>query len=82
MKTTNIISTPEITGNIGSCTSQGIEVQTGYNLLKADFKTIVTNSCTGEVSSYDSWRLADFTSISIMTIVMILIITIIAKYGK
>lgn len=60
MTTNNIISTPDITGNIGSCTSQSIEVNTGYNLLKTDYKTIVTNSCTGAVSEYDSWSLGAF----------------------
>lgn len=60
VKTTNIISTPEITGNIGSCTSQSIKIETGYNLLKTDYKTIVTNSCTGQVERYDTWSLGVF----------------------
>lgn len=53
MTTTNIVSTPNITGNIGSCTTNvktqvlqgGFWSDTGY--------TIATNSCTGEMNQYD-----------------------------
>lgn len=55
MKTQNIISTPEITGNIGSCTSQAVQVNTGYNFVSYTYQTIVTNSCTGQVTTYDSF---------------------------
>ena len=57
IKTNNIISTPDITGNIGSCTSQSIKVPTEYNILAAHYETIVTNSCTGEVTTYPTWEL-------------------------
>lgn len=60
MNTYNVVSTPEITGNIGSCTSNSIVVETGYNIWKTTKSTIVTNSCTGEVSKFDSWSLGAF----------------------
>lgn len=60
MKTVNVVSTPNIEGNIGSCTSQSVKVESGYNFLKTDYKTIVTNSCTGQVTTYDTWSLGLF----------------------
>lgn len=71
-KTINVVSTPNIQGNIGSCTSQSVVVDTGYNMLKHDYKTIVTNSCTGQVTSYDSWGLGLFP----WAVVMLGIITL------
>lgn len=45
MTTTNLISTPNITGNIGSCEVKSITtaVSSFYN------QVIVSNSCTGEI---------------------------------
>lgn len=60
MTTNNIISTPDITGNIGSCKSESVVVDTGYNVFKKNYKTIVTNSCTGQVTTFDSWSLGGF----------------------
>ncbi len=59
-KTINVVSTPNIEGNIGSCTSNAVSVDTGYNMLTSTYKTIVTNSCTGQVTTYDSWSLGAF----------------------
>ena len=72
MKTNNIISTPDITGNIGSCTSQSVTADTGYSLWKYDYKTIVTNSCTGQVTSYDSWGLTIWSGAGLVLIFMVL----------
>lgn len=53
METHNIVSTPNITGNIGSC-STSVEKQ----IITSGFwndsgYTIATNSCTGEVKTFD-----------------------------
>ncbi len=56
----NVISTPDITGNIGSCTSNSVVVDTGYNVFAKSYETIVTNSCTGQVTTFDSWSLGVF----------------------
>lgn len=53
MTTTNLVSTPNITGNIGSCTTQSVVVKENSNLIKDSGYTIVTNSCTGVVEKYD-----------------------------
>jgi len=56
MLTNNIISTPEITGNIGSCTTQVAVVESRrISWLKKEFTSIATNSCTGKVTTYVTW---------------------------
>lgn len=75
METHNIISTPDITGNIGSCTSQKIEVTTGYNLLTYNYNTVVTNSCTGVVTEYPAWGLS-FLPISAIIIALVIFFSI------
>ena len=67
MKTTNVISTPDITGNIGSCTSQKIEVTTDYSFFTYQYKNIVTNSCTGAVTEYPAWGISGM-SVAIVAI--------------
>lgn len=57
MNTQNIISTPEITGNIGSCTTQVARVTSKrLNWYQIETTSIATNSCTGEVTTYQSWE--------------------------
>lgn len=51
IKTTNIISTPEITGNIGSCSVQSNETQVKGGIFTEQYRTIQINSCTGEIVS-------------------------------
>lgn len=56
MTTTNVISTPEITGNIGSCTTQSTSVPSKrLGFFKQEITYITTNSCTGEVNTYQSY---------------------------
>lgn len=72
VKTTNIISTPEITGNIGSCTSNSIIVETGYTVWTTQYKTVVTNSCTGDVTTYDTWSMGLFPwTVAILGIIIL-----------
>lgn len=47
MNTQNIISTPDITGNIGSCTTKAERVVTNEKIFKTKGFTVITNSCTG-----------------------------------
>ena len=57
METHNIISTPEITGNIGSCTTQMVTVTAErMSFWKQNSIDIATNSCTGEASEYQHWE--------------------------
>lgn len=49
MTTSNIISTPNIEGNIGSCTIQSNSVKTFDRIFTADYTTTQINSCTGKV---------------------------------
>lgn len=47
MTTTNIISTPEITGNIGSCKAEN----TTYAISSFYKQSTTVNSCTGQILS-------------------------------
>lgn len=60
MNTTNLISTPEITGNIGSCTTQVTSASGQRNLFAEEEISIATNSCTGQVTEYKSWEITGF----------------------
>lgn len=47
MTTTNVISTPAITGNIGSCNTNSTDVVQTSGIFKDTGYHAVTNSCTG-----------------------------------
>ena len=49
MKTTNIISTPNIEGNIGSCEAKQIESPIAKGIIIDKYQVTITNSCTGEI---------------------------------
>lgn len=66
MNTQNIISTPDITGNIGSCTSQSIQTISGRTLFKENTISVVTNSCTGDVKEYQSWQFSEMGAMSLI----------------
>ena len=62
INTNNIISTPEITGNIGTCTSQTTKAVSGRSsIFKEQVVTIVTNSCSGNAMTYNSWEFTGTT---------------------
>lgn len=50
MNTNNIISTPNITGNIGSCESSTESLQISGDFWGYTKKDYLTNSCTGQVT--------------------------------
>lgn len=81
METYNVISTPDINGNIGSCTSRVVRVNSGRTVWKQNYKEVVTNSCTGQVTEYQNWQLTDITIGFIFTGVM-LIIVLLAYLGS
>lgn len=49
MNTTNIVSTPNIEGNIGSCEVKTTQNTTGNQIWKKETTVIFTNSCSGEI---------------------------------
>lgn len=85
MNTNNIISTPDITGNIGSCTSQVVVVDADrLSVWKEKTISISTNSCTGEVTKYETWSytpacFAVFTITVVFSILFICIINAIKR---
>ena len=49
MANTNLISTPNIEGNIGSCEVKTVENTTDNQIWRTETTVIFTNSCTGEI---------------------------------
>lgn len=59
MNTMLLASTSNITGNIGSCTSQTISTVSGRDsFFTQNILNTVTNSCTGEVMTYHTWEVS------------------------
>lgn len=57
METRNVISTPNITGNIGSCRTSVVEQATGRGFWAQDLNVIATNSCTGQQTTTQTWEM-------------------------
>lgn len=74
MKTNNIISTPDITGNIGSCTSQAQLVITNSGLFRETGYTVVTNSCTGVATTTNYSALEGITVIGCFVLIALFLI--------
>jgi len=49
MATTNLISTPNIEGNIGSCEVKTVQNITGNQVWRKEITVIFTDSCSGEI---------------------------------
>lgn len=75
MNTTNIISTPDITGNIGSCQTNVVKQITRDGVFTSDGFTISTNSCNGNVEKLEFHSSnvlpSVFTGILVILIVLI-----------
>lgn len=48
-KTINVISTPNIEGNIGSCETKSVDTPIHNGVFVSEHQIILTNSCTGKV---------------------------------
>lgn len=82
MTTQNIISTPKITGNVGSCTSQGITTVSGRtSWSKVEITNTVTNSCTGEVKTFQTWEYTATFGMACLVSTILLVIVIIAVFA-
>jgi hypothetical protein len=74
ISTHNIISTPNIEGNIGTCTSNKIQVSgKRNNIWTEEVTSIVTNSCTGHVDKYISWGLTEFTGFMMFSLMVVIV---------
>jgi hypothetical protein len=62
MNTQNIISTPDIVGNIGSCKTEKVESKVHGGILQSEYKVVLTNSCTGQIVS--DYNYTEFTFLS------------------
>lgn len=77
-----IANTPNVEGNIGSCTSQSVEVIDGRTFWTENDRTIVTNSCTGEVREFTHWSVtgSGFFSVVGVFIILIVVLTSLGSY--
>lgn len=55
IKTSNFISTPNIEGNIGSCTLSSNTIQTKGGMFIKEFTATQVNSCTGKVINQSTY---------------------------
>jgi len=66
VKTNNVISTPNITGNIGSCETKTASVVSQRLSYWREQKTeFATNSCTGEQVTYTHWNYSTAAGITV-----------------
>ena len=70
MTTNNIVSTPNITGNIGSC-----EIKTSSMSVSSFYtQTMAVNSCTGEIVSQQTYYDYSYVYFPLVIIVMAILI--------
>lgn len=48
-KSINIVSTPNIEGNIGSCETKQVKSTVRAGIFTSEYKVTLTNSCSGKV---------------------------------
>jgi len=65
LNTTNLISTPNITGNIGQCVSNPTVINGSGrpNAFIQEDTGWITNSCTGETTVIHSWQFTELSEI-------------------
>lgn len=72
METTNLISTPAITGNVGSCRTEMASAYSGrLSFWKEEQTTLATNSCDGSVREY---KTVQFTGAAFTTLVVVMLV--------
>jgi len=76
IQTTNLISTPNIEGNIGQCqtTTSVINCTTRLNLFTCIDTGYATNSCTGKVDIYQTWSPSGISWIGVIIAGIILVV--------
>lgn len=77
MNTQNIISTPDITGNIGSCKTEKVESKVHGGIITSEYKVVLTNSCTGQIVSdynYTEFTFLSGFGIGLLTLIVLVIL--------
>lgn len=78
MTTQNIISTPNITGNVGSCNTDTKQVIVDSKFMRDTGFTVATNSCTGDITQYPYHSLNGGAYIGVFGIFIIIIVFLIS----
>lgn len=63
---TNLIASPNVTGNIGSCTNQAVNVISSNDFWTKTITTTQTNSCTGEAQKFNHWEISEMLGAAIL----------------
>lgn len=84
METNNLISTPNIEGNIGQCktTVDWLNCAERTNLWTCQDVGYATNSCTGKVDQYHSWEFTATFYFTVVTVVVVLVIALFSAMNK
>lgn len=76
IKTTNLISTPNIEGNIGTCTIQSNSIKIGNSFFTETYQAVQINSCNGNIInqySYTEYRgVFGATMIGLVSVILII----------
>lgn len=80
----NLITvSPSVTGNVGSCKTEYITVTVGRSSpWKFQKKDIATNSCTGEVSTFEYYEYTPLYFIGIFVCILIPLIIVSMIFGR
>lgn len=71
-----------IEGNIGSCETHKIVIKESRpSLWKFNYKSITTNSCTGEVNEYRYWEYAEGAMMLTIIGCIILVVAVVVLIG-
>ena len=82
MQTMNLVSSTGITGNVGSCKTEITTAEAGRSSLwYIETKTFATNSCTGQVDTFQSWEITQTAGLALLggIICAIILVTALAN---
>lgn len=78
MENLNVVSTPNITGNVGSCSTQVVtQASERSSFFIQTYHDIATNSCTGEQSISTYWSYSGEVSFTFGVFVIAIFVVLI-----
>lgn len=80
INTTNLVSTPNIEGNIGQCqvNTAVIGCTTRINAFTCQDTGYATNSCTGKTDIYQTWSFSGLSWV-IIVVLFVMLVAVILK---
>lgn len=75
IRTTNLISTPNIEGNIGTCTIQSNKIKIGNSFFTETYQEVQINSCNGNIiNQYSYTEYGGVLTVTLIGLVFVLLI--------